>query len=218
MFAPHICFWWYFTLVSSALPNLHPAVRRVIDEHGPIVRARQLLDAGIHPRTLYGLRDAGALEVVGRGLYRLPSAPLPEHFDLVIIARRVPNAVVCLVSALAFHDLTDEIPHEVSIAIPRNAAIPKLDAVPIRVFRIAAAMFPLGIEHHRIGDIDLKVYSPTRSIIDAFRFRNRIGEDVAVKALTTGLRTRKVRPGPLLALAAELRTKNVILPYVKALS
>ena len=203
--------------MPAARHKLDPDVRRIMGEHGPIVRASQFLEAGIHPRTLYGLRNAGELEAVSRGLYRIPSAPLPEHFDLLVVAKRVPNAVICLISALSFHELTDEIPHEVSIAIPRNAAIPRLES-PIRVFRVSESMYQLGIEHHRVGEIDLKVYGPARSIVDAFRFRNRIGEDVAIKALATGLRSRKVRPGPLLDLAGKLRARNVITPYLKALS
>jgi len=197
---------------------MDPLVRRVIGEHGPIVRTTQFLEAGVHPRTLYGLRSTGQLEAVGRGLYRLPTAPLPEHFDLLVVARRAPHAVVCLVSALAFHELTDEIPHEVSVAIPRNGGAPKLDTIPTRVFRFSGALYRLGVEHHQVGDIDLKVYSPTKSIVDAFRFRNRIGEDVAIAALAAGLRTRKVRPGPLLELAGKLRAGNVLAPYLKALA
>jgi predicted transcriptional regulator of viral defense system len=187
-------------------------------EHGPIVRTTQLLRAGVHPRTIYGLRDSGQLEAVGRGLYRLPTAPFPEHFDLLVVAKRAPHAVVCLVSALSFHGLTDEVPHEVSIAIPRNGGAPNIDTIPTRVFRFSDALYRLGVEHHQVGDIDLKVYSPTKSIIDAFRFRNRIGEDVAIAALAAGLRTRKVRPGPLLELAGKLRARNVLTPYLKALA
>jgi predicted transcriptional regulator of viral defense system len=205
-------------MVSSTRSQLDPVVRRVIGDHGPIVRTMQLLEAGVHPRTIYGLRNGGMLEAVGRGLYRLPTEALPEHFDLLVVARRAPHAVVCLVSALSFHGLTDEVPHEVSIAIPRNGGAPKIDTVPTRVFRFAEALYQLGVEHHRDGDIDLKVYSPSKSIIDAFRFRHRIGEDVAIAALASGLRTRKVRPGPLLDLAGKLRARNVIAPYVKALT
>lgn len=202
----------------SAPSKLDPVVRRVIGEHGPIVRTTQLLAAGVHPRTLYRLRNRGQLEAVGRGLFRLPTAPLPAHFDLLVVARRAPHAVICLVSALAFHGLTDEVPHEVSIAIPRNGGAPTVDTIPMRVFRFSEAMYQLGVEHHRVGDIDLKVYSPTKSIIDAFRFRNRIGEDVAIAALAAGLRTRKARPGPLLDLAGKLRARNIITPYLKALA
>ena len=187
-------------------------------KHGPLVRTSQLQAAGLHPRVIYSLRDAGVIEAVARGVFRIRSEPLPEHFDLLVVAKRAPQAVVCLISALAFHDLTDEIPHEVSIAVPRNAGVPVFDTTPVRVFRFSDAMYRLGIEEHRVGDIELKVYSPAKSIIDAFRFRNRIGDDVAVKALAAGLRTRKVRPGPLLELASRLRAGKVIAPYLNALS
>jgi predicted transcriptional regulator of viral defense system len=125
---------------------------------------------------------------------------------------------VCLISALAYHELTDEIPHEVSIAVLRGSAPPRIDKPPVRVFHFSDAAYRLGIEHHKIQGIDLKVYSPAKSIVDAFRFRNRIGEDVAIKALTTGLRMRRVRPGALLKLAEKLRMRNVITPYLKAIT
>lgn len=207
-----------FIHVVEARSRLDPKVRRVFGERGAIVRASRLLAAGVHPRTLYELRDSGQLEAVGRGLYRLPSAPLPEHFDLLVVAARASRAVVCLISALAFHELTDEIPHEVSIAIPRGSSTPRIDATPVRVFHFSGAMYELGIEHHQIDGVDVKIYSPAKSIVDVFRLRNRIGEDLAIKALATGLRTRKVRPGPILELAGKLRARRVIEPYLKALA
>ena len=199
-------------------PPLDPRVRRVFGEDGPIVHAGQLFDAGVHPRTLYSLRDAGQLEQVGHGLYRLASAPVPANLDLVVVATHAPRAVVCLISALAYHELTDEIPHEVSIAVLRGSASPRIDTPPVRVFHFSEAAYRLGIEHHKLQGIDLKVYSPTKSIVDVFRFRNRIGEDVAIKALATALRTRRVRPGPLLELAGKLRARSIIGPYLKALT
>jgi predicted transcriptional regulator of viral defense system len=126
--------------------------------------------------------------------------------------------VICLVSALSFHDLTDEVPHEVSIAIPRSSSAPKIMEVPVRVFRFSDASYELGIEHHNVGGIDLKVYSAERTIVDAFRFRNRIGDDVAIGALTRALRNRKVRPGKLLELAEKLRARRVLEPYLKAIT
>ena len=111
----------------AGVNRLDRRVRRVLDEHGAIVRATDLIAGGIHPRMLYALRDSGTLEQVARGLYRLAAAPAPEHRDLLTVAAHAPRAVVCLLSALSFHDLTDEIPHEVYLAVPRNAAPPKLD-------------------------------------------------------------------------------------------
>jgi predicted transcriptional regulator of viral defense system len=193
-------------------------VRRAAAKHGAVLRAAHLFDAGLHPRDLYALRDAGHLETIARGIYRIASAPPPAHVDLLVVATRAPHAVVCLTSALAFHELTDEIPHEVTIAIPRNAAAPRLDTPPVRVFRFSDVAYRLGIEHHALDRVDVKIYSPTKSIVDAFRFRNRIGEDVAIKALSEALRSRRVRPGPLLELASKLRARTVIEPYVKALA
>lgn len=193
-------------------------VRRTFAQHGPLIRAGQLFEAGVHPRTLAALRDAGDLELVSRGLYRQASAPVPDHLDLLVVAARAPHAVICLISALAFHDLTDEIPHHVAFALPRGAAVPRIAHPPTQAYHFAPAAYALGIEHHRRDGLDLKVYSPAKAIVDAFRFRNRIGEDVAIKALATGLRSRHVRPGALLELAAKVRARAVIEPYVKALA
>jgi predicted transcriptional regulator of viral defense system len=194
-----------------------PRIRRALGDHA-VVRAADLFDLGLHPRTVYGLRDAGELEQVSRGIYRLASAPVPPHLDLLVVAVRAPHAVVCLVSALAFHELTDEIPHEVSIAILRGATAPVIDHPPVRIFRFADFAYGLGIEHHTIEGVELKIYSAAKSIVDAFRFRNRIGEDVAIKALANGLRSRRVRPAALLELAKKLRVRWVIEPYLKALA
>jgi predicted transcriptional regulator of viral defense system len=198
--------------------ELDPRVRRVLSKRGPLVRASQLFAAGVHPRTLYALRDAGTLEQVGRGLYRLAAAPAPPHLDLLAVAARAPRGVVCLISALAFHELTDEVPHEVSIALRSGAATPRIDRPPVRVFHFSDLAYRLEIERHVIEGVELKVYSPAKSIVDAFRFRNRIGEDVAIKALSTALRARRVRPGPLLELAGRLRARAVMEPYLKALA
>jgi len=192
-------------------------VRELIGGHA-VVRAAELFSRGVHPRVLYRLRDAGELEQVSRGLYRVASEPVPPHLDLLAVAARAPHAVICLVSALAFHELTDEIPHEVSVAIRRGKTPPAIDHPPVRIFRYADFAYTLGIEHRKIEGIDLKVYSATKSIVDAFRFRNRIGEDVAIKALATGLRDRRVRPGSLIELAGKLRVRSVIEPYLKALT
>lgn len=197
--------------------KLDPRLRRALSEHA-VVRASELFGRGVHPRTVYALRNAGELEQVSRGLYRLAAAPVPLHLDLLAVATRAPNAVICLVSALAFHELTDEIPHEVSIAIRRGATSPLIDHPPVRIFHFADFAYGLGIEHHKIEGVDLKVYSATKSIVDAFRFRNRIGEDVAIKALATALRSRRARPGAILELAGKVRVRSVIEPYLKALT
>jgi predicted transcriptional regulator of viral defense system len=199
-------------------PTSEQRLARELKRRGGIIRAHELFDAGVHPRTLYRLRDEGFLEVLSRGVYRVASAAPPPHLDLLTVAVRVPTAVVCLISALAFHGLTDEIPHEVMIALPRTTARPRIDSPPIRVFRFSVAVYEVGVEHHPIEGVDLKVYSPTKSILDCFRFRNRLGEDVAVQALARGLRTRKARPAALMEMAGPLRLRRVLAPYLQALT
>lgn len=191
---------------------------RALSRRASLLRASDVLAAGVHPRTLYRLRDRGDLEQVSRGIYRVASDVPPPHLDLLTVALRVPGGVVCLVSALAFLRLTDEIPHEVMVALPRRAARPVVDQPPIRVFHLSGPGYALGIEHHRIAGVDLRVYGATKTILDCFRFRNRIGEDVAVRALALALRTRAVRPGPLMEMAAQLRVQRVLAPYLKALA
>src|ERR1043166_2057319 len=108
--------------------------REVFTEHGGMHRTSKALPLGIHPRTLYALRDSGEIEQVGRGLYRLSTAPPLSSPDLVPVAIRIPRAVVCLISALAHHGLTTQIPHTVDIALPSHANAPRVDGVPLRVF------------------------------------------------------------------------------------
>lgn len=191
---------------------------RDLAKRGGLVRAQELFESGVHPRTLYRLRDQGQLEAVSRGIYRVAGSAPPPQLDLLTVALRVRTAVVCLVSALAFHGLTDEIPHEVMIALPRGAATPKLDHPPIRAFRFSKEAYELGLEKHPIEGIDLKVYGAAKTIVDCFRFRNRIGEDVAVKALGRALQTRKARPAALMEMAGRLRVQRVLAPYLQALS
>jgi predicted transcriptional regulator of viral defense system len=147
---------------------------------------------GIHPRTLYSLRDAGDIEQVGRGLYRLSTAPPLSSPDLVPIAIRFPRAVVCLVSALAHHGLTTQVPHTVDIALPSHAQVPKVDGVPLQVFWYPESSFRAGVDLITVDDVPMKVYSPEKTIADCFKYWNKIGLDIAIEALRAYReRTRK---------------------------
>src|ERR1700731_1252056 len=128
-------------LESSALAR----AKAVFRKHGGIMRMANAVQAGIHRNTLYAMRDAGVLEQLSRGLYRLADSPPLANPDLVTVARRVPRGVVCLISALALHDLTTQIPHEVWLAVPRDSEPPRVDYPPIRVFRFASKAFAAGI-------------------------------------------------------------------------
>ena len=186
-------------------------------ERGGVLRTRDALGAGIHPRTLYRLRDDGVIEQVCRGVYRLAEMPALAFPDLVAVALRVPRAVICLVSALAYHDATSEIPHEVQIALPRRTKPPRLDHPPLRVFWFSGAALSEGIETVVVDGVDARVYDLPKTVVDCFRFRNKLGIDVAIDALNQAVRRKGVRPGELLRYARLCRIESVILPYVEAI-
>jgi predicted transcriptional regulator of viral defense system len=171
----------------------------------------------VHPRDLYGLTDAGILERVSRGVYRLAALPPLADPDLVTVAARVPKAVIALVSALHFHGLTTEIPHEVSIALPRGTARPRLDWPPLRVVWLSGTMFMSGIEVHERDGVRLRVYEAAKTVADCFRFRNRLGIDVAVEALRTGLEERRFTPADIMRAASTCRVDRIVRPYLEAL-
>jgi predicted transcriptional regulator of viral defense system len=184
---------------------------------GGVLRTGQALRAGIHPRDLYALRDAGVLEVVSRGVYRLAELPPLIDPDLAIVAARVPKAVIAIVSALYFHGLTTEIPHAVSIALPKGTSRPRLDWPPLRVYRFSGTLYTEGIETHERDGVTLKVYSAARTVADCFRLRRRLGIEVAVDALRTGLEERVFTPAEVIKVAERLRVAGVVRPYLEAL-
>lgn len=183
---------------------------------GPL-RTKEALAAGVHPRTLYRLRDAGVLESMSRGVFRLAELPEPAEPDLVIVATRVPRAVVCLVSALALHELTTEIPHEVHIALPRDTRTPRIGHPPLRVFRFSGPALTAGVERRTVDGVSLSVFGPEKTIADCFRFRNKIGTSVAVEALAAWLRRGPASIPKLLEFARIDGVERVLLPYLEAL-
>lgn len=198
--------------------DLERRAEAVFRHHRDVLRTSQALKLGIHPRILYRLRDAGRLVSVTRGVYRLAELPEPSHPDLLVVARRVPQAVICLISALSFHDLTTQIPHEVHIALPRRTRYPRLDHPPLRVFLMTGAAYADGIETHSIEGIPLRVYGPEKTVVDCFKFRNKIGIDVAVEALRLARERKHVTPRGLLRYARLCRVERVMRPYLEALT
>ncbi len=192
--------------------------RHVFTKHGGMLRTSKVIRLGVHPRTLYALRDSGEIEQVGRGLYRLSTAPPLSSPDLVPIAIRIPRAVVCLISALAHHGLTTQVPHAVDLALPSHAQIPKIDGIPLRVFWYSEPSFSAGIEVITIDDAMVQIYSPEKTIADCFKYRNKIGLDVAIEALRTYLeRTPKPNFQAIAKFAQINRVQKVMRPYLEAL-
>lgn len=191
--------------------------RKAFREAGGVLRTTEALRAGIHPRDLYALRDSGELEVVARGVYRLADLPPLTEPELAAVAARVPKAVIAMVSALRFHGLTTEIPHFVSIALPRGTSRPRIDWPPLRVYWFSGVRYTDGIEGHERDGVTLKVYGPARTVADCFRLRNRLGIGVATEALRTGLEDRAFTPAEIMKVAARLRVAGVLRPYLEAL-
>jgi predicted transcriptional regulator of viral defense system len=189
----------------------------VFRQHGGILRTADALKEGIHPRTLYVMRDNSELEVLCRGTYRLAElAPLDQQ-DIVTVASKVKSGVICLISALSFHEITTQIPHEIYVAIGRTMAYPKLKYPPTRFFRFSDDAFQAGVEIHKISGIEVKIYSPEKTVADCFKYRNKIGLDVAIEALKFWRKKKYARIDKLIEYAKICRVYNVIKPYVEAM-
>ena len=192
-------------------------VIEIFREHGGILRTGEAIELGIHPRDLYRLRDEGSIQALSRGVYRLTELPPLSDPDLVTVALRIPRAVVCLVSALAFHELTEQIPHEVQIALPRHTSTPVLEHPPLRVFRFSESTRTVGVEEFDVDGVVVKVYSPAKSVVDCFRFRNKLGIEVAVDALRRWTQLEGAKPAELVRLGRTCGVDRVMRPYLEAL-
>jgi len=188
----------------------------IFRKHGGQLRMSEAIERGITRYMLYSLRDKGVIEQVSRGIYRLVELPPISNPDLVTVNLRFPNAVICLVSALAFHDITSQIPHAVSVAVPRNSRIPSLDYPPIQAHRFSNQSYNSGIEEHLIDGVSIKIYSPEKTLVDCFKFRNKIGMDVALEALKLYKERKKFKPIELLDYAKICRVSMVMRPYLEA--
>jgi len=191
--------------------------RKVFRRHGGVLRTSKALRLGIHPRKLYAMRDAGVLECLSRGLYRLTDLPPLGNPDLVAVALKVPTGVVCLISALAYHELTTQIPHEVYLALPRGAEPPRLDHPPVRIFWFTGKAFAEGIDKHQVDGAPIRIYGVEKTLADCFKYRNKIGLDTAIEALKRYISGRRVDVDKLLAYARICRVEKVMRPYLEAL-
>ena len=192
------------------------AIRRIAS-HGGVVHTADVLRMGIHPRTLYKLRDDGVLEQLSRGVYRLANLEPVSNPDLVTVAARCPQAVVCLVSALAFHEITTQVPHQVIIAIAKGAETPRLEHPPIRVHRFSGESLTSGIELHPTDGVTVRVFSPEKTLADCFKFRNKLGMDVVLEAMKLYRDRKRFDVQTLLKYARVCRVERIMRPYLEAM-
>ena len=183
-----------------------------------IARLTELRDAGVTAATMSRMERDGEVLRLARGLYQLPDAPLDASHSLAEAAKRVPKGVVCLVSALALHGLTDQLPRQVWLAIGQKDWPPKPDGTPIRIVRFTESLLNDSVETHVIEGVPVKVFGVIKTIADCFRYRNKIGLSVAIEGLQEALRQRKATPGEIARQAERGGVSTVIRPYLEALT
>jgi predicted transcriptional regulator of viral defense system len=187
----------------------------IFREHGGQLRMSEALRYGISRYTLYKMRDSGVLERVSRGIYRLVELPPISQPDLVTVSLRFPRSVVCLISALSFHEMTTQIPHAVSVAVSRNARMPSLDYPPVQAYKFSEDAFQAGIERHMIDGTTVQVYSPEKTLADCFKYRNKLGMDVVLEALKLYRSQRQVNRDALIKYARVCRVEKVMRAYLE---
>jgi predicted transcriptional regulator of viral defense system len=185
--------------------------------HGSVTR-QTVTAAGIHTQMLTRLIRAGELERVAPGHYRLPNAPVTEHHGVAIVAAAAPKAVVCLLSALSFHEIGTQLPHAVWIAIDRRARRPTLRYPPLQVVRFGGAALTEGIETHEIEGQIVRVFNVAKTLADLFKYRNKVGLEIALEALRDAWRTRRFTMAEIHRYARICRVERVMTPYLEALA
>jgi predicted transcriptional regulator of viral defense system len=203
---------------STTAPETHEARAIAFVQARGLVRARDLKEAGIPSIVLTRLAKAGKLERVGHGLYRTPDAVISENEGLLVVARKLPEAVFCLLTALQFHGLTTQLPRQVWIAVPRSSHAPQVPYPPIRMIQVPKSIFGDGVEMHMRDGLALRVYGVTRTIVDCFKHRSKVGLDVALEALRDALNQKKTTMDELWRQATALRVANVMRPYLEAVA
>jgi predicted transcriptional regulator of viral defense system len=182
-----------------------------------MLRPRDLASLDIPRRHLARLTEQGILNRSGRGIYFLANANVTEHHSLAEACKRVPGGVICLLSALRFHGLTTQNPWEVWMAITPASRKPRVDNPSLRIFRFSGEAFKDGVEHHRIQGVDVQIYSAAKTVVDCFKYRNKIGVDVAVEALRDAWKKRVVTAEQISHFAKVCRMTNVMRPFMDSL-
>ena len=182
------------------------------------VRPRELERAGVPRWALYEMVREGAIQRQGRGIYTLPDAPITENHSYAEAIKRVPRGIICLISALRYHGLTMQNPAEVWVAIPRGEWQPKSDGLRLRIVQFSGEPLRAGIEAHHVEGVKIAVTNVARTIVDCFKFRNKIGTDVAVEALRDGWRKKRFTMKELWQYASVFRMSRVMMPYLETLT
>jgi predicted transcriptional regulator of viral defense system len=198
------------------MPKSLQRIMHYVGQHG-IVRSRDIEAIGLPREYLLRLHRQGKIVRSGRGLYSLPDAAITERHSYAEVGRRVPGGVFCLLSALAFHEITTQSPASIWIALPQGARRPAISSPSLRVVRLSGASLTEGIEKHKVEGVPVRVYSAAKTVADCFKFRHKIGLDVAIEALKDSLGQKKATVNEIYHYAKICRVGNVIRPYMEAL-
>jgi len=189
----------------------------IFRQHGGQLRMSEAIGHGISRYSLYKMRDNGIIEQVSRGIYRLVDLPPITNPDLVTISLRFPKAVICLVSALSYHQITTQIPHEISVAVSRNTRMPSLDSPPVHAYKFSDGAFNAGIEKHQMDGVTVQIYNPEKTLADCFKYRNKLGMDVVLEALKLYKSQKPYSFDKLLEYARICRVDKIMKPYLEAI-
>jgi len=198
---------------AAPLTTVTHAIER-FNAHGGILRTSEAMREGIHTATLYRLRDKGVIEALARGVYRLVDAEEMSQPDFVTVARKIPNAVICLVSALSFHEITTRIPHAVEIMLPRRNWVPSLVYPPIEVHTTQPKLHGLGRVVHRIDETDVSIYDAEKTLVDCVKHRNKLGMELVIEALRLYRDRKPVKVDLIMEYARACRVSKIIEPYL----
>jgi predicted transcriptional regulator of viral defense system len=188
-----------------------------LKRRGGIVSYKEIIKAGFNKAFLKDNLNSGRIQKVDRALYRLSDGLTLSNPDLVAVSIKVSKGVICLLSALAFHEATSEIPHHVNIAIPRVAYANKINYPPVKFYHFASKAWEAGIEKHKIEKYEIKVYSLAKTIADCFKFRNKIGMNIAREALKIAITEKGVKPKEIMQYAEICRVDSIIKPILEAM-
>ena len=204
-------------MIATPDKRVRDTIRRLSRANHGVLRTSQALKAGVHPRDLYALRDAGFIQPLARGLYRLSEIPALGNPDLVTVALKVPAGVVCLISALSFHKITTQIPREVSIALRHHTEKPRLSFPPIQVYWFSDRAISEGVETHTLDHVPVRIFSPEKTLADCVKYRNKIGLDIVLEAIKMYRQHGRMKIDLLMHFAKVCRVERIMRPYLEIL-
>ena len=199
------------------IKNRYERYKKIFRENNGILRVSAAIRLGVPLYVIYSLYRLGDLVKEGNGLYRLKEVDGLGNPDLVQISLRVPKSVICLTSALYYHELTTQIPHKIYIALPRNTKTPKIDYPPLKAFHFSEKSYFTGVESHTIDGVAVKIYSKAKTIADCFKFREKIGMDIAIESLKDYLKQPKPQLHLLVQYSKVNKVENIMRPYLESL-